>query len=263
VDPQVEGAVDAVRAVLGDDLVGVYLFGSAVLGGLRPRSDLDVMAVSTRPATRDEKRTLVERLLTISMRPRPVEVTLVVQSEVRPWRYPPRMDLQYGDWWRAEFERGDVEPWPSPMNPDLAPLIRMVLAADTPLFGPPPAMVFDPIPRDDFVAALAHGVEGLRQDLEWDTRNVVLTLARVWNGIETDQLVSKDAAADWALARLPDDLRPALATARDAYLGLVEDRWGDRQPEVRAYANHVVAIIDGLSGRATSTEPPAEGSTPP
>ena len=205
----------------------------------------------------------MDRLLTVSMRPRPVEVTLVVQSEVRPWRYPPRMDLQYGDWWRAEFERGDVEPWPSTTNPDLAPLIRMVLAADRPLLGPRPAAVFDPIPRDDFVAALAHGVEGLRQDLEWDTRNVVLTLARVWNGIETDQLVSKDAAADWALARLPDRLRPVLATARDAYLGLVADRWDDRHAEVRAYADHVTAVIDGLTGGTTSCGTGAEGSAPP
>ena len=172
------------------------------------------------------------------------------------------MDLQYGDWWRAEFERGDVEPWPSTTNPDHASLIRMVLAADTPLFGPPPATLFDPIPRGDFVAALAHGVEGLRQDLEWDTRNVVLTLARVWNGIETDQLASKDAAAGWALARLPEQLRPVLATARDAYLGLVEDRWDDRQPAVRAYVDHVTAIIEGLTGRTSSCGPEGEGSTP-
>jgi streptomycin 3"-adenylyltransferase len=259
---QLDEAVAALRELLGDDLVAVYLFGSAVLGGLRPRSDLDVMAVAARGTTRDEKRALVDRLLTASMRPRPLEVTIVVQSEIRPWRYPPRMDLQYGDWWRAEFERGDVEPWPSATNPDLASLIRMVLAADTPLLGPPPAAVFDPVPRDDFVAALVHGVEGLRQDLEWDTRNVVLTLARIWNGIQTDQLVSKDAAAGWALARLPEQLRPVLATARDAYLGLVEDRWDDRRPEVRAYVDHVTAIIDGLTDRTTSSGPGAEGSTP-
>jgi B12 binding domain len=43
---------------------------------------------------------------------RRVGLTLVVQSEVRPWRYPTN-DFQYGDWLRGEFESGNVEPWPT------------------------------------------------------------------------------------------------------------------------------------------------------
>ena len=51
------GAVIALcRDVLGPDLAGAYLHGSAVLGGLRRRSDLDVLAVSTRRTTLEEKR---------------------------------------------------------------------------------------------------------------------------------------------------------------------------------------------------------------
>lgn len=47
-DDQIELLLAGVRDVLGEELVGAYLFGSAVLGGLRPRSDLDVMVVSSR-----------------------------------------------------------------------------------------------------------------------------------------------------------------------------------------------------------------------
>ena len=59
----------------------------------------------------------------------------MVTSDVRPWRYPPRMDFQYGDWMRAEFEAGDLEPWPSAVNPDLALLVTMVLQSDAVVFG--------------------------------------------------------------------------------------------------------------------------------
>jgi predicted nucleotidyltransferase len=45
---QLERVVELVREVLGPDVLGVYLFGSAVLGGLRPESDLDLLAVSAR-----------------------------------------------------------------------------------------------------------------------------------------------------------------------------------------------------------------------
>lgn len=251
---QIDRALACVRAVLGDDLLGAYLFGSAVLGGLRARSDLDVMVVSTRPMRLDEKARLQRALRNETRRPRHLEVTVVVADEIRPWRYPPRIDLQYGDWLLEEFDRGNVEPWGPPENPDLASLIRMVLAGDTTLFGPPPAEVFDPVPRRDYVDALAAGVDGLLADLEWDTRNVILTLARVWAGIATDELRSKDQAADWALPRLPPDLRPVLARAREAYLGAEDERWDDLLPDVDAYARFTVAEIE----RAAAADRPGE-----
>jgi predicted nucleotidyltransferase len=245
-----------VRDVLGPDVVAAYLFGSAVQGGLRPRSDLDVLAVAIRRTTRAEKQRLVDRLLEISGRQMPqgqwrrVELTIVVQPEVRPWRFPPRMDFQYGDWLRAEFERGDVSPWPA-RNPDVASLITMVLLADTPVFGPPPAEALDPVPHRDLVRAIVGGIGSLLGDLDEDTRNVILTLARIWSTVATGAVRSKDAAADWALDRLPVEHRPVLARARAIYLGDEEERWDDLRPGVRAYASHVVAEIGRIEHAAT------------
>ena len=56
---QLDAIVGLVRGVLGGDLVGAYLHGSAVLGQLRPRSDTDVLVVSRRRLTEGERRTLV------------------------------------------------------------------------------------------------------------------------------------------------------------------------------------------------------------
>jgi streptomycin 3"-adenylyltransferase len=104
--------VRLVRDVLGEDVLGAYLHGSAVLDGLRPGSDVDVLAVLRRSATTAERRALVDGLLDISGSrarrgpARPVELTLVVQSDVRPWRYPPRSDFLYGEWLRDDYERG-------------------------------------------------------------------------------------------------------------------------------------------------------------
>ena len=172
-----------IRDVLGTAVVGAYLHGSAVLGGLRPHSDVDVLVVSRRRTTHVEKRRLVERLLAVSAGPspgsrRPVELTIVVESEVRPWRYPPSFDFQYGEWLRGEFERGNVEPWPSTTSLDLASLITMALLGNRPLIGPRPAELFDPIPRSDYVNAMVSGIDGLLLDLETDTRKVALDALR-------------------------------------------------------------------------------------
>lgn len=202
----------AVAEILGDDLLGVYLHGSAVLGGLRPYSDLDVLAVSARRTTPDERRRLVDRLRAVSGRraplpARPVELTIVVASEVRPWRTPTRLDFQYGEWLRDDFERGNLEPWSENAHADVAVLLAMVLFGDSPLVGPAPAELLDPVPHDDLAAAMVGGIDELVRDIEGDTRNVLLTLARIWCTVTTGEIRSKDEAATWALARVPVEHR--------------------------------------------------------
>ncbi|MET8836795.1 DUF4111 domain-containing protein [Micromonospora sp. NPDC004540] len=133
--------------------------------------------------------------------------------------------------------------------PDLALLITMVLAGDHPLAGPPPAQVLDPVPHPDLVRATVAGIPGLLRDLADDTRNVLLTLARIWTTLATGEIRSKDAAADWALAHLPPEHRPVLRHARELYLHrrYAEESWSDELlAQVRPHADQVLAEIDRL-----------------
>ena len=250
---QLDRVLTLVRDVLGPDVVGAYLFGSAVLGGLQRESDLDLLVVSRRETRREERERLVDCLLAISGRRTPqgrrrrVELTIVVESEIRPWRYPPTLDFLYGDWLRSEFERGNLEPWPTGTKPDLASLITMVLLANTPLLGPSPAEIFDPVPHDDLVRATVGDIDSLLGNLDSDTGNVVLTLARIWSTLATGAIRSKDAAADWALTRLPEEHRAVLARARAIHLGDEGESWKDLQPRVRLHADYVVGEINRLN----------------
>ncbi len=119
----------------------------------------------------------------------------------------------------------------------------MALLGDVALAGPPASEVFDAVPRADFVDALLAGIPGLVADLHSDTRNVVLTLARIWNGVVTGGVLAKDAAAEWALPRLPAEHRAVLARARDIYLGIEEENWEDLQETVPTFAQAIVAEI--------------------
>ncbi|QBI52630.1 aminoglycoside adenylyltransferase family protein [Streptomonospora litoralis] len=236
--------------VLGSDTVGVYLHGSAVLGGLRPASDVDLLAVARRSMDEEQRRRLLDGLLALSGFTgglRPVELTVVVASRVCPWRFPPTGDFLYGEWLREEFESGRV-PRPEPM-PDLALLVTLVLAGDRPLVGPPPARVFAPVPHADLVRASVAGVPELLGELDSDTRNAVLTLARIWTTVSTGEVRPKDAAADWALERLPQEHRPVLRHARDLYRNhrYSEETWsGDLRARVHPCAEAVAAAIERL-----------------
>jgi streptomycin 3"-adenylyltransferase len=228
--PGTDHLVQLLHRALPDTLLGIYLHGSATLGGLRPHSDIDVLAVAREPMTHAQRLELVEELLRVSGVDgrRHVELIVVAQDDVRPWRYPPTCDFLYGDWLREDFERG-VTPGREP-SPDLAPLLTMVMLADAPLQGPPPAELLDPVPHEDLRRAVVAGVPELMDELDSDTRNVLLTLARIWTTLATGAIRSKDAAAEWALDRLPAEHRPVLARARAVYLGEEEERWDDLAP---------------------------------
>jgi streptomycin 3"-adenylyltransferase len=120
----------------------------------------------------------------------------------------------------------------------------MTLAADRPLLGPPPASLLDPVPSHDLVRAVIAGIPGLFDDVEHDTRNVLLTLARVVVTVETGALVAKDEAAEYAIARLPMAHHAVLRRALDAYHGPDYGRFDDLAADVRPCANALRAAID-------------------
>ena len=74
---------------------------------------------------------------------------------------------------------------------------------------------------------------------------VLLTLARVWHTGVTRSLVRKDVAADWALARLPEEGRAAMARARGVYLGEEPDVWDGWDAAVATCGAEVTRALGG------------------
>jgi len=141
INQQIDECVALLKIVLGEDLLGVYLYGSIVMGGLQKYSDIDLFVVSNRQTTLDEKIELINALLKISgiyavsKDLKPIELTIVVKSDVNPWKYPPKFDFLYGDWMRKDFKAGIVEPWKSKELPNLALVITQLLLSHKILFG--------------------------------------------------------------------------------------------------------------------------------
>ena len=244
---QLDALVGGVLRTLGDSIVGVYLYGSAVLGGLRRFSDLDVLVVVDRPTNNDLRRQLLVEIMPVSgsrgarLAGRPVEVTIVLHEMVKPWRPHQEREFQYGEWLRGEYEAG-VVPEPQPDH-DLAPLLTTVLTASAALIGPPAKEVIDPVPHEVLVASMRTAAPSLLADLDTDTTNVLLTLARMWHTEDTGIIVSKDEAATWTLDRLPKDLRTPLEHARAVYLGEEDASFEHLPTPAGSTAKHLVGII--------------------
>lgn len=253
---QLNQCIDLLTSVLGKDLLGVYLYGSSVYGGLQKYSDIDLFVVSERATQEQEKKHLAQNLLQISgiymkSQQLPIELTLVVKSEINPWHYPPNFDFQYGEWLRKEFENGIIEPWPSKVMPDLALLITQILLAHETLVGAKPNQLLSSVPYSDFILATKAALQSLMADLLNDTRNVLLTSARIWSTLATDTIRSKPVAALWVMNYLPEAYRPVLERARSICIGEVDEYWNDLEHLIQPSAdfmfnqiNHQILLIE-------------------
>ncbi len=252
------------RAVLERHLApgsvrAVYLFGSAIDGGLHKFSDIDLLVIVDAPLAEPSRHALMLDLLGVSAWPgssaalRALEVTVLAHGDVVPWRYPPRRELQFGEWLREDLLAGQTEP--PVQDPDLAILLTQVRRRSVCLHGTPAPDLLDPVPAGDFRRALSDTIAQWNRPEDWqgDERNTVLALARIWYSASTGGIAPKDEAAAWALERLPaGHHRAVLETARAAYLGHGGDEGLARNTaRVAVFVDHLKKEIRRALGGAS------------
>lgn len=246
---EAEHALRVILQCFADSLLAAYLHGSAVAGGLRPNSDVDVLVVVDQPTTHAVREQLVTELMKISGRPadddspRPLELIVFQRADLAASAYPPRSEFVYGEWLREAFEAGEV-PQPG-TDPELTVLLAQARRTAKTLVGPDAAELLPIIPRADLHRAIGDALPALLGTLDGDERNVLLTLVRMWHTLTTGEIVPKDIAAEWAMPRLPAESAALVGYAREAYLGVKKDDWHAHRQEVRL-------VVSDLSERVAA-----------
>jgi len=181
-----------------NQLIGVYLYGSAILGNLQINSDVDVLVIINHDLSDADRKELTKRLLLISGKigcktKMPLEVTVVNINNIVPWKYPPKCEFMYGEWLREQIESG-VIPQTS-YDPDVAILLWQARDHNLPLKGLEITKVIEPVPMRNVREAIKSSLPELITNIQGDERNVLLTLARMWFTASTGKICSKDFAA--------------------------------------------------------------------
>lgn len=224
---QIPAVVEELVTVI--DVRGLYIYGSAVTGGLQPDSDIDLLLVTRSRLVHADRVRLLHFLTQVSGRratrgpARPLDVTVIALDDVVPWRYPPVCDFLYGEWLRDEFADGSV---PQPhASPDLAILLTSAREHAVAVLGPPLDQLVAPVPTADLRQAILDSLEPLLTGLIGDERNVLLTLARMVVTLESNEIVPKDVAAQQILPTLSEPSARLLEQAAAAYRGAGDDDW--------------------------------------
>jgi len=254
---QVAQATSVIERHLRDGLVSIHLFGSALHGGLKPSSDIDLLVVVEEPLRGDVRDALMTELLTasapagVSEVVRPLEVTIVAQSSITPWRHPARRELQFGEWLREDIEAGRFEG--AMTDPDVTILLSKVLLHGNSLVGPEPQEVLGPVPASDVMQALLETAAQWNVPEDWagEEKHIVLALARMWFTASTGAIASKDDAAHWLVERLPAEHRMVVLHAAAVYRGEADDQLAHHPKAVSAFIHYARAeIVNMVASRA-------------
>jgi predicted nucleotidyltransferase len=192
--PVLEEHTNALHEILGDKLVGVYVHGSAALGGFTPQqSDLDYLAVVAKPLSANERARLSEVFLSLhgtSGFRKAVEMSIVeARFAGTDFRYPTPYEFHMGT--LEQVERHGSPHRFEHRGPDLASHFTVVRERGVCVFGRVIAKVFTPVPRRDFFLSNLEDASNARDKILRDPIYVILNLCRTLFAVEDGNVYSK------------------------------------------------------------------------
>jgi streptomycin 3"-adenylyltransferase len=212
------------KVILGDNLAGIYLHGSAVMGCFNPgKSDLDLIVVVNEPVSDTVKKDFMDMVVELneSAPAKGIELSVVTRNVCDPFVYPTPFELHFSvahlGWYR-----NDPDDYIQKMNgtdKDLAAHFTIIRSRGQCLYGAPMDEIFSPIPKYDYMDSIRNDIAEAVDEIGDNTMYLTLNLARVLAYKEEDLVLSKKEGGDWALINTPAQFHPLIQHAMSEYVG--------------------------------------------
>jgi streptomycin 3"-adenylyltransferase len=245
-DSLIDDFVERSKKILRDNLVGVYLHGSLVMGCFNPqKSDIDLIIVADEPLSDSDKRAYMD--MVVGVNPcgpaKGIEMSIVLRRVCKPFVYPTPFELHFSsghlEWYRAH--PNDYIREMNGTDKDLAAHFTVINNRGKCLYGAPVKDVFSEVPSCDFMDSLWHDIEGAAEEITENPMYLTLNLARVLAYQEDGLVLSKKEGGEWAIKTLPSEYHPLITDAIREYsesAGVIYDN-----ALAKKYAEYVIKRI--------------------
>ncbi len=220
IEEQLTSLVKLLKEKQGDNLLGVYLYGSLTMGCFNPESsDIDVLVVSKKSLNSEEKEAFGKFLLefqkTLSNK---LSLTVVAKNNLENFVYPTPYEFEFPDEENIGYKDGGLDE-------SIAAHIVFIKKRGRALHGKPIEELFQDVSSENYLKSIAHSAE-------WSFNNVmkgqnngtcrvpnyaVLNYCRILAYLAEGLVASKKEGGEWGIQNLPKTYQTLIQEALKEY----------------------------------------------
>ena len=208
--------------ILKNNLVGIYLHGSATMGCFNPKkSDLDLIFVVEDDIPDVVKMQFMNKIIELNedSPAKGIELSIVKREYCNPFVYPTPFELHFSGMhlnWFKENPDEYIEKMKG-TDKDLAAHFTIINKFGNTLFGEPIAEVFGVVPKENYVDSIWSDIEDAGENIIENTMYITLNLCRVLAYLRESIVLSKKTGGEWGLKHLPDKYHDLIREALHSY----------------------------------------------
>ena len=240
--------VDRSKQILGNQLTGIYLHGSAVMGCFNPNvSDIDLLIVVNDTISSEEKLQYMDMVVDLNDRApaKGIEMSIVRKTVCKPYVYPTPYELHFSI---AHLERYRKDPIAylarmQGTDKDLGAHAAVLYHRGVCLFGESIRTVWEEVGWDTYFDSIRYDIENAEEDILGNPTYMTLNLCRALAYKQERKILSKSEGGHWGLSHVPVEYHPLIRQALEAYAasGAIE-----QEPKTAvAYARYMLRKILG------------------
>ena len=192
------------KNILGNNLIGIYLHGSAAMGCFNDKkSDVDLLVVVKNDISKEIKRQYMDMVITLNRKAplKGIELSIVKETVCKPFIYPTPFELHFSiahlNWYLS-----NPEEYIEKMNgtdKDLAAHFTIVYHRGETLYGREIKSVFSEVSSEYYMDSLWADIQNAKEDIIENTMYITLNLCRVLAYKKERLILSKQEGGEWAV----------------------------------------------------------------
>lgn len=218
-NPLLDSFVQRSRDILGDNLLGIYLHGSAAMGCFHYKiSDIDLLIVIKKDISDGIKRQYMDMVIELNKQApaKGIELSMVRECVCNPFVYPTPFELHFSiahiNWYQTSPEVYIKEM--KGTDKDLAAHFTIIYHRGKTLYGKGIKEVFSEVRVADYFDSIWNDIKGAKEEIANNPTYMILNLCRVLAYKKDHLILSKLEGGGWGLANIPK-----------AYTNLISDAW--------------------------------------
>ena len=203
-----ENFVRQSKNILGDNLTGIYLHGSAVMGCFNSKkSDIDLLIVVNDDISNEIKMQYMDMVVELNREApeKGIELSIVKEAVCKPFVYPTPFELHFSiahlNWYQSN--PADYVERMKGTDKDLAAHFTVIYHRGKTLYGKEIKSVFSKVSSRDYMDSIWSDIEEAKEEIVTNTMYITLNLCRVLAYKRESLILSKQEGGEWAMNALP------------------------------------------------------------